>query len=699
MNKEKVFLLDLAHTGRGYSSEFLPLAIGCIKAYLKAFSKFKDSIEARLFKNPQKAIDAYLEERPGVVGFSNYSWNLDLSLQIAREIKKISPQTLIVFGGPNYPLEDSLCEAWLKKAGAVDLYVIGDGEETFTRVFDFWYEHQDIEALKRRGFDGCHALVEGNFFKANSAIPRVPRLDLAPSPYLMGYFDEWLCEESFVPMMETTRGCPFTCTFCEKGANVWSKIYRKSVERFEEELGYVARRYPGKLLYLADDNFGMYEQDQDFARAIERVKAKFDYPYFVNTSTGKNKQENILKVAKILRGSLQFMASVQSMDDDVLQNVKRKNISYDVMIKSAKEALSYDSTTRSEVIIGLPGDTISKHQETIYKLLDANIRILHVYTLILLEGSVLATNVQRNMWKLQTKYRVNSGCFGIYRFGDKDILSAEIEEVCIASKTMPFEDYVACRMLTLTVGVFYSDMCLYELYRFLENFGIKASTVIDRLFRNRDNFSPGLSTLFRQFEEATRTELWDSEAQLREYLTASREGFERYIQGGEGRNLLFNYRGMALQSYMDEVIHEAFRVAEELMREAGELLEGDRLEYLAELKRFSLCRKRNVFDYNKVYRDWFTYDFQALNENDFLGIPKKLSKVVQLEFFSTSQQVKMMTIHGTDLLGIRKIFSRWDIGRLQRSLRMLETGENSVLCENSTTGDFEMLIREPYQSH
>lgn len=699
MNKAKVFLLDLAHTGRGYSSEFLPLAIGCIKSYLMAFSKFKDQIDARLFKNPQKAIDAYLEERPGVVAFSNYSWNFDLGLQIAREIKKNSPQTLIVFGGPNYPLEDSVCEAWLKKAGAVDLYVIGDGEETFTRVFDFWFEHQDIESLKRRGFDGCHALVDGKFFKASSAIPRVPRLDLAPSPYLLGYFDEWLSEEAFVPMLETTRGCPFTCTFCEKGANVWSKIYRKSVERFEEELKYVARRYRGKLLQLADDNFGMYEQDQEFAKAIMRVKEEFDYPYFVNTSTGKNKQENILKAAKILRGALQFSASVQSMDDEVLKNIKRQNISYEVMINAAKEALSYDSTTRSEVILGLPGDTLQKHQDTVYKLLDADIRILHVYTLILLEGSVLATAAQREMWGLRTKYRVNSGCFGLYRFGERDLLSAEIEEVCVASKTMPFEDYVACRMLTLTVGVFYSDMCLYELYRFLENYGIRPSTVVSRLFRDRHRFSPGLLGLFRQFEEATRTELWDSEGQLREYLTVSREGFERYIQGGEGRNLIFHYRGMALQSYMDEVIHEAFRVAEELLEESGNELYRNYADYLSELKRFSLCRKRNVFDYQRVYRDSFSYDFQALNDNDFIGLPKKLPEPIELEFFSTPQQVKMMTIHGTDLLGIRKIFSRWDIGRLQRSLRPLEGEKRPVPCDKSSLGDLGIIIQEPYQSH
>ncbi|MFO1463662.1 MAG: radical SAM protein [bacterium] len=676
----------------------MPLAIGCIKSYLLAFSRFAPEVEVRLFKDPQRAIDAFLEERPGMVGFSNYSWNFDLGTKIAREMKRLEPECLVVFGGPNYPLEDERCEAWFRKVEAADLYIIGDGEETFTKVFDFWYEYGDIEALKRRGFDGCHAMVDGRFFKANDAIPRMKQLDLAPSPYLQGYFDEWLGEESFIPMMETTRGCPFTCTFCEKGSLIWSKIHRKSVERFEAELEYVAQRYPGKLVALADDNFGMYEQDQDFARAIARVKEKYDYPYFVNTSTGKNKHQNILKVSEILRGSLQFMASVQSMDDEVLRNIKRKNISYEVMIQSAKQALSYDSTTRSEVIIGLPGDTLRKHQATVYKLIDADIRILHIYTLILLEGTELATTVERERWGMETKYRVNSGCFGAYSFAGRDLLSAEIEEVCVASRTMPFEDYIECRMLTFTVGVFYSDLFLNEIYRFLENFGIKPSQVIDRLFRNRKKFSPGLLDLFAQFEAATRSELWDSESALWRHLGATREGFEQYIQGGEGRNLLFNFRGMALKSYMEEVIEQAFEAVSDVLKAHDESVFREYEDYLAELKRFSLCRKVNVFDYSRRCRDVFHYDFMSLNESNFEGLPERLPQPVELEFFSTQQQVRMMTIHGTDLLGIRKIFSRWDIGRLQRSIRQV----GRVRSGQPDAGEprhVERIVREPYQSH
>jgi hypothetical protein len=116
------------------------------------------------------------------------------------------------------------------------------------------------------------------------------------------------------------------------------------------------------------------------------------------------------------------------------------------------------------------------------------------------------------------------------------------------------------------------------------------------------------------------------------------------------------------------------------------------------LKRFCLYRKRNVFDHRRSYRDRFSYDFRSLAAEDFKGLPRTLSQPLEIEFYTSPQQVKMMTVHGTDLLGIRKIFSRWDIGRLQRSLRFLDPDLGSA-GQEPRFQPYERIIREPYQSH
>ena len=99
-------------------------------------------------------------------------------------------------------------------------------------------------------------------------------MDRIPSPYLKGYLDKFLEDSRLSPLLESNRGCPFTCTFCVDGTNSRSKVYHKSVSRFSQELEYVATRYKGIILTIADLNFGMYARDIEISSSIARIKEK-----------------------------------------------------------------------------------------------------------------------------------------------------------------------------------------------------------------------------------------------------------------------------------------------------------------------------------------------------------------------------------------------------------------------------------------
>ena len=118
-----IYLCDLTHTTPGYAADMTPYPIGCIKAWLLRYSRYADRLKVEMFKHPQVFIDSFIKHKPAVVGFSNYMWNLDLSYSIAKEIKSAYPDTFIIFGGPNYPLEDHVRESWLKSHPAVDMYI------------------------------------------------------------------------------------------------------------------------------------------------------------------------------------------------------------------------------------------------------------------------------------------------------------------------------------------------------------------------------------------------------------------------------------------------------------------------------------------------------------------------------------------------------------------------------------------------
>ena len=671
---ETILIADLTHTGsKSYSPNLMPYPIGCIKSYLLEYSTHSSELSVEIFKDPQKFIDAFFSKKPAVIGFGNYVWNLELSTDLAREIKLLSPNTLIVFGGPNFPLEDKRREEWLRKRPFVDVYVVGDGEEGFRKIVDEWCKTHDINKVKQKEIPGCYSLINDKLCKTAEFSPRIEDLDKIPSPYLKGYLDEFLEDSRLSPLLESNRGCPFTCTFCVDGTDSRSKIYHKSVSRFEQELEYVATRYKGKMLTIADLNFGMYARDIEISNGIARIKEKYDYPYYIQVSAGKNNKPRILECASILKGSMGLAASVQSLDKQVLENVKRNNISEQQLLEMTKAGNEMSANTYSEVILALPGDSKEKHFNTVLKLVDSAIKIISMYQCMILEGSELGADISKNYWKMQTKYRVLPRCYGRYTFGKKEILTAEIEEICVGTSSLPIEDYYECRSFALTLGIFYQDEILSELYAFLKNFGIKSSDLLPILHENRKYYSKGITEIYQSFDNDTRNELLDDRDEIINLIKSDKTIIEKYAKGELGVNVLFKHRAIAALDLVDDLHEAAFSAASELLRKKDAQGYEKYNSFLQELKIFSILSKRNVFDYEKEYSHKFTYDFQKLKNEKFSNLPIKLEKPTNILFFSSDIQKQLIkekiAENGSDVNGVGKIISKMLGTMIQRKLK------------------------------
>ena len=680
---ETILIADLTHTGsKSYSPNLMPYPIGCIKSYLLEYSTYSSELSVEIFKDPQKFSDAFFNKRPTVVGFGNYVWNLELSTDLAREIKLLNPNTLIVFGGPNFPLENKRREEWLRKRPFIDVYVVGDGEESFREIIDEWCKTHDINKVKQKEIAGCYSLINDKLYKTAEFSPRIEDLDKTPSPYLKGYLDEFLEDSRLSPLLESNRGCPFTCTFCVDGTDDRSKIYHKSVSRFEQELEYVATRYKGKMLTIADLNFGMYARDIEISTGIARIKEKYDYPYYIQVSAGKNNKPRILECASILKGSMGLAASVQSLDKQVLENVKRNNISEQQLLEMTKAGNEMSANTYSEVILALPGDSKEKHFSTVLKLADSEIKIISMYQCMILEGSELGADISKNYWKMQTKYRVLPRCYGRYTFGKKEILTAEIEEICVGTSSLPIEDYYECRSFALTLGIFYQDEILSELYAFLKNFGIKPSDLLPILHENRKYYSKGINEIYQSFDNDTRNELLDDRDEIINLIKSDKTIIEKYAKGELGVNVLFKHRAIAALDLVDDLHEAAFSAASELLRKKDAQGYEKYNSFLQELKIFSILSKRNVFDYEKEYSHKFTYDFRKLKSEKFSSLPIKLEKPTNILFFSSDIQKQLIKEkieeNGSDVNGIGKIISKMLGTMIQRKLKF----ESKIYEEN-----------------
>ena len=100
-----------------------------------------------------------------------------------------------------------------------------------------------------------------------------------------------------------------------------------------------------------------------------------------------------------------------------------------------------DGTTYSDVILALPGDSLARHMHTVCSLVDGGLHQIRNHTLVILDGSELGTDLHRERFHINTRYRVVPRGFGIYRFAGRELRSAEIEEVCVENETLSLEDY------------------------------------------------------------------------------------------------------------------------------------------------------------------------------------------------------------------------------------------------------------------
>jgi len=450
-----VYLGDLTYTTLSLATDAFPLNIGFIAAY--AAKSFGKEIDLRLFKYVEDLEQAIHEAPPDIIGLSNYPWNFNLGLEFFRMTQAVSPQTIRVMGGPNIPLDDELRSQFIKRNPLIDFYAYLEGEEAFTALVARALETgASREKMKSAPIDGfIHRISDAEVMKG-TVLARRRDLDEIPSPYLTGQLDKFF-DGKLSPMMETNRGCPFSCTFCHEGNQLISKVNHFSIERVKAELDYIAsavQRAPLLIsnLMFADPNFAMYERDYEIVEHIEKIQQRQNWPRSIFASTGKNKKERIAKALRKLNGSMSMWMSVQSMDPVVLQEIKRSNISTGQMLALANVYQELGLPTLSELILGLPGDSYERHVRSLSEVVEAGIDVIDTYTCMLLNGTELNTPFSRAVHKIGSHFRILPRDFAKL---DNGRIAVEIEEVVTSTATMSFEDYQEARKMHLMVAVVY----------------------------------------------------------------------------------------------------------------------------------------------------------------------------------------------------------------------------------------------------
>ena len=433
----------------GSRSVYLPYTAGVLAAAafsdetVRAHFTFKEFIFIR------EEIDDVVArmDKPSLAAFSNYCWNTEYNKRLAAAIKRKYPGCVVVFGGHNVPDDSS----FLRDYSYIDILCHGEGERTAQKLMRALAVGDPLDEVPnisfRRGGDFVRTRTEAQC-----------ALDF-PSPYLEGWFDKIVDENpeiSFNAILETSRGCPNKCAYCDWGV-LNAKVRAFPFERIQAEIRWFSAH---KIAFVwgADANFGLYNRDLTIADELVRAKTETGYPERMRMNYAKDRFENVFAIVKKFKecdfDRLGATLSFQSMSPIVLKNIGRTNRDLDFYKKLLTKYNSEGMKTYSELILGLPGETYESFTEGVCALFDLGQHfVFEVYECILLPNSEMGKKAYREKHGIKT---VRSEMIRPH-FNETNFNIPEYNEIIVETNTMSREMWVASMVFHYLAKAFHGN--------------------------------------------------------------------------------------------------------------------------------------------------------------------------------------------------------------------------------------------------
>lgn len=624
-----IVFADLGHNGAYSYADVFPLGIGSIAAYTKEV--FGEALRMEIHRSVDDLLASLQQSMPTVLAVSNYIWNHNLAYAFSERVKELSPETVVIWGGPNFPLHPSKREAFLAARPTIDFYIKWEGEFAFVEL---------IRQLRGADFDAqslrAAAPVLGNCtYLAGQRLvdgpdQRVKDFAALPSPYTTGILDAFF-DTGLRPIIETTRGCPYGCTFCNSAHSYHNKITRRSAQFVRDELEYIAAHVTQPVdLLLADNNFGMFLDDLEYAQALRDTIDKYDWPRTLGSNTlGKSQPERVREAVKIInKGSgrvMNFASSFQSTDPEVLSAIKRVNLPLDALspLIEADEVANGRSSYFTELILGLPGDTKEKHFRSLKDCVDTlGSNFVNSHQLALVDGAPMAEAEDREKYGLKTRFRVLITRLGRYDVIGVQRLIAEIEEIVVATDTMPFEHWLDCREMDLLVKIFIDNDMFEEIFGLVRRLGLSPFEVLVQMHQDLAAH-PALARLLADFRAKTVEPLFETEAALRTFLERP-DTLDRYAAGELGGNELMIHRAQAFRE-CNQDLHTALASATTKYLAANGHDSATLRSYLDQAATYSRLRKFDIDTCDVELSGRFDFDFPAAEDSHFKVLPEDIA--------------------------------------------------------------------------
>ena len=320
----------------------LNVAVRYLKKYVEKNSDIKlDIYETNINNQLMNIIKDLFEKQPDMIIFSTYIWNKEYVFSITKELKKILPDVKIALGGPEVSYE---WDKIMAENQEIDYIFTGEGEKVLLNFFT-----KDISEVKGVVYR------EGDNLKYNGIEPLIENLDIIPFPY----DDEELQDRTKIFYYESSRGCPFNCSYCMSSIDKSVRYY--SLDRTKEDL----KRFidsPIKLLKFVDRTFNLSKEKYMaiWRFLLENYREGITFHFEINANIFDDETLDFLET--VPKGYFQFEIGVQTIDAQAMKSIGRINklekLEYNIRRISRNIHLHLD------LIAGLPYETYDKFRES-----------------------------------------------------------------------------------------------------------------------------------------------------------------------------------------------------------------------------------------------------------------------------------------------------------------------------------------------
>ena len=578
-----------------FNAHYLPYSVGIVWAYAQQFDIIKENYQLGHLLWRRDDIEPTVEKLKSsdVVGFSCYVWNRNYNYALAKRLKEVKPEITIIFGGPEPAIEDP---DFFKNLPFIDIMIKQEGEISLKLVLEKLITNQSLEEVKG-------LLINKNGQTMDTGMPvRINDLDEIPSPYLLGFFDKLMAENPDIEWnttLETNRGCPYACTFCDWGSLTYNKVKKFGLERVFSEIEWIGKNKCG-FINMADANFGIFpERDKLIAEKLISVQERYGYPKSYTISWAKNQRREVIDIVKTLISSgyskLGLNLSVQSLNDATLEAIKRKNLAINEIGEVFKLCEQNQIPLYTELILGLPGETFDSWRENFWKLFKAgNHTGVTIYMTQILENAEMNL-LQKKLYGIKT--------ITVYDYLDGANNLDDLREgiqVVIATKDMPRDIMLEAVMFSWFLNTFHINGITTFLSRFMySHYGLEYEEFYEKLYNFLKN-----DEWFNKEESDTRSyfDKWMTDGDIKHPSIAGVNIF--------GANLI--HRSI-INIHAYKKSKHVFSIIRKFMLEEYGNIDKDLIEDLLEFQKNFLINHSELESYPRIVT--LKYDFFGYMKN------------------------------------------------------------------------------------